>query len=531
MIAKNRIAASSIRSRIWRLATLACGALVVLGLLLTWSLETNREANARVEHTQMVLRALAFYTRQIVDAETGQRGYLLTDQREYLIPYNEVLAKNETRLENLKALITDESEQQKVQRLAKILNGKLHELGETIELFQVGDRAGAMAIVIEGRGRNYTVEFQRLSDEIRDNEVSVLAGHQVQAENVNRNIQVGMIIGGTVAILLILGAAARTIAQIDGPLRDLMLGIAALSDGHLGRRVSVRSRDEIGKMASAFNDMAEHLLAATRARGRIETDLAASNQNLLLEIEERSAAQRRLSKTTDELRRSNEELDSFAYAASHDLKAPLRGIRNLTEWITEDVKDKAGADTIENLVLLRNRVERLEMLLDSLLQHSRVGRVGAAPEDIDIARLIQEIADYIAPRTGFTVTYRGEIPMIHTSKAPLEQVLRNLIGNGLKHHDGNAGTVVVTARDLGSMLEFRVEDDGTGIPLQFHERIFQMFQTLKSRDELEGSGMGLAIVKKSVEGHGGTIRVESAPPRRGTVFIFTWEEDRQALAA
>jgi signal transduction histidine kinase len=253
--------------------------------------------------------------------------------------------------------------------------------------------------------------------------------------------------------------------------------------------------------------------------------------NLMSEIRERSAAQGLLSQSTAELRRSNQELDSFAYAASHDLKAPLRGIRNLTEWIAEDVKDKASADTTENLVLLRSRVDRLDMLLDSLLQHSRVGRVGAAPEDIDIDQLIHEIADYIAARNGFSVTYGGEIPVIHTSKAPLEQVLRNLIGNAIKHHDGDAGTVVVTTRDLGNEIEFRVEDDGAGIPTQFHERIFQMFQTLKSRDDLEGSGMGLAIVKKSVEGHGGTIRVESAPPHRGTAFIFTWEKDRQALAA
>jgi signal transduction histidine kinase len=531
MIAKDRTAASSIRSRIWQLAALACAALVVLGLLLTWSLKRNREANAWVEHTQMVLTALAAYTRQIVDAETGQRGYLLTAKEEYLIPYNKALDQNKIRLEGLKTLITDKGEQQTLQNLDRILNDKLDELANTVNLFQIGDRAGAIAVVNEGSGRRLTVEFERLSEEICDNEVSVLAARQAQAKSMNRNMQVGMVVGGTLAVLLILGAAARTIAQIDGPLRDLMLGIAALADGHLEQRVSVRSRDEIGKVASAFNDMADHLLAANRARERVETDLAASNQNLSLEIKERSAAQGRLSKTTDELRRSNEELDTFAYAASHDLKAPLRGIRSLAEWITEDVKDNAGADTIENLALLRNRVERLDMLLDSLLQHSRVGHAGAVPENIDIARLIKEIADYIAPRTGFTVTYRGEILTLHTSKAPLEQVLRNLIGNGLKHHDGDAGTVVVTARDLGNMMEFRVEDDGAGIPTQFHERIFQMFQTLKSRDEIEGSGMGLAIVKKSVEGHGGTIRVESAPPRRGTAFIFTWEKDRQALAA
>ena len=91
--------------------------------------------------------------------------------------------------------------------------------------------------------------------------------------------------------------------------------------------------------------------------------------------------------------------------------------------------------------------------------------------------------------------------------------------------------MTVSTRDLGSLIEFRVEDDGPGIPLAFHERVFQMFQTLKSRDEIEGSGMGLAIVKKSVEGHGGTIRIECAPAQRGTAFVFTWEKDRQALAA
>jgi methyl-accepting chemotaxis protein len=174
-------------------------------------------------------------------------------------------------------------EQQKVQCLGKILTGRLQELAETIQLFQDDDRTEALAIVIEGRGRRYTVEFKRLSEEISDNEVSVLAARQAQAKSVNRNIQVGMVVGGILALLLILGAATRTIAQIDGPLRDLMLGIAALADGHLERRVGVRSRDEIGKVASAFNEMADRLLAANRAREKVETHLATSNQNLMSE--------------------------------------------------------------------------------------------------------------------------------------------------------------------------------------------------------------------------------------------------------
>jgi signal transduction histidine kinase len=171
------------------------------------------------------------------------------------------------------------------------------------------------------------------------------------------------------------------------------------------------------------------------------------------------------------------------------------------------------------------------MLLDSLLQYSRVGRSGGTAEDVDIAVLVGEIAEYSPPPSGFTVAFRGESPTIRTNKAPLEQVLRNLIANGSKHNDAATGYVVVSARDLGDTIEIRVEDDGPGIPAAFHARIFQMFQTLKSRDEVEGSGMGLAIVKKSVEGQGGTITVESAPPHRGTAFVFTWKKDRLALAA
>jgi signal transduction histidine kinase len=291
--------------------------------------------------------------------------------------------------------------------------------------------------------------------------------------------------------------------------------------------------------------MADDLRDAAAAQQRAAAELAESNANLtaeigdrteaearlarsIAELDDRIAAQARLTRLIADLERSNSELDNFAYGASHDLKAPLRGIRNLTEWITADVKTTASEDTLENLTMLHNRVERLDLLLDSLLEYSRIGRTGGGPETIDSARLVAEIAEYIAPRPGFTVACRGDLPALYTHKASLEQVLRNLIGNGLKHHDRATGTVTVSARDVGDKVEFRVEDDGPGVPKAFHERIFQMFQTLKSRDEMEGSGMGLAIVKKSVEVHAGSISVESTPPGRGTAFVFTWEKTSRA---
>jgi signal transduction histidine kinase len=529
--AKARVIDASMHLRIWQLAALACTTIAVLGLLMALSVERNREANDWVEHTETVLNALADYTREFVDAEAAQRGYLLTRQDAYLAPYEAVRAGNKAKLKQLKALVAGESERRELQRLSQIFGDKLDEIALTVRLMQAGNPAGALAVVREGQRQRYTVEFRRLSGEIADSEAALLDWRQVSAENENRNILFSIAIGGIMAVMLIVVVAQKTIARIEDRAFQLIRGITAVADGHLDRRVASASPDGIGKMATAFNEMADRLLAAKQAREAVEVDLAQSNRELVAEIEERTAVQSDLSLSVTELRRSNEELDNFAYGASHDLKAPLRGIRNLTEWIADDVKGSAAADTIENLALLRNRVDRLDLLLESLLQYSRVGRVGGVAEDVDIAQLIGEIAEYSAPRAGFSVTCRGEFPIIRTHKAPLEQVLRNLISNALKHHDGGTGAVVVSARDLGATIEIRIEDDGPGIPAAFHQKIFQMFQTLKSRDEVEGSGMGLAIVKKSVEGHGGTIRVESAPPQRGTAFVFTWKKDRLALAA
>ena len=530
-VVKSRLADASIRSRIWQLAILACGTLVVLACFFAWSLVRDQESSARVLHNRMTIRALFEYDLILLNLERSQRGYLLTQQEQYLTPYNKALAARDFRLEQVYGLISDKAERRKIDRLSIILQDKVEELALTVKLTKAGNLQGALAVVREGRGIRDTVEFEHLAQEISNSESATLTQQQHTAEVENRDMQIGMGAGGILALLLIIGAASRTVYRINTPLRGLMAVMATVANGDSDARVNVRSHDEIGRVATAFNDMLDQLRAMGRARDGAVADLAGSNRQLQTEVAERTDAQARLFRSVAELRRSNEELDNFAYSASHDLKAPLRGIRNLTQWIADDVKDTAGPDTIENLALLHTRVERLDMLLNSLLQYSRVGRGGGTEEDVDVGRLVREIAEYAPPPSGFTVSFRGASPVFRTDKAPLEQVLCNLMVNGLKHNDAATGHIVVSACDLGDMIEFRVEDDGPGIPAAFHARIFQMFQTLKSRDEVEGSGMGLAIVKKSVEGHGGTIAVESAPPLRGTAFIFTWKKDRLALAA
>lgn len=530
--AEDQVSDALMSRRIWQLSLFACGTLLVLSLLLAWSVERTRQANDWVEHTLTVQRELSGYSRDLVDAETGQRGYLLTGSEADLAPYNRVVADNPARLAQLAQLIVDDGARGELQKLAGIFQKKLAELAQTIALARTGKLPAALGIVRQGTGRTLMVQFRRVANQIGDRESALLASRQAGAASGDRNIQIGIAIGATLAILLILFATERTVWRIEDRARHMMQAIAAMTAGRLDQRVQSDSSDGIGKVAQAFNDMADKMLASREAQAGAEAGLATANRQLLAEVGQRAAAQARLFRSVAELKRSNEELDNFAYSASHDLKAPLRGIRNLAEWIAADIGPGAGGDALENLALLNSRVDRLDLLLESLLQYSRVGRAGAAPEDVDIAVLVREIATYLAPRDGLTVTYRGPVPALRTDKAPLEQVLRNLISNGLKHHDRTAGGVVVSAADLGDCIEFRVEDDGPGIAATYHERIFQMFQTLRSRDEVEGSGMGLAIVKKSVEGHGGKIRVESVPPARGTTFVFTWMKDgRQELAA
>jgi PAS domain S-box-containing protein len=253
---------------------------------------------------------------------------------------------------------------------------------------------------------------------------------------------------------------------------------------------------------------------------------------VIVDISVRRQIEQEKDRQRQELIRSNADLEDFAYIASHDLKAPLRAIEHLAQWIQEDIALTASPETSQNLDLLQGRVSRLQMLLDGLLAYSRIGRVDSPVEDVDIPRLVREIATLLSPRPGFVVTCVGQFPTIRTRYAPIRLVLENLIGNGLKHHDRQEGHITVSARRQpdGSM-EFRVIDDGPGIEARFHDKIFVIFQTLAGRDEVEASGIGLAIVKRQVEGHGGHIRVESAPPVRGATFIFTWKESPRSDVA
>jgi PAS domain S-box-containing protein len=249
-----------------------------------------------------------------------------------------------------------------------------------------------------------------------------------------------------------------------------------------------------------------------------------------IDITDRKQMEFRLAQQAQDLLRSNEELEQFAYVASHDLKAPLRGIENLVSWIEEDLESSLTGDTRTNMDLLKSRVRRLESLLDDLLAYSRAGRADTASDLVDIKELVGELAILVNPPQGFSVVRGETLPTVQTARAPLTHVIQNLISNAIKHHDRPAnGHVWVEAIALPHAIEFTVTDDGPGIPERFRERVFGMFQTLKPRDEVEGSGMGLAIVKKLIERQGGKIWLTEGSAGQGLSVHFTWPQYKREI--
>lgn len=241
---------------------------------------------------------------------------------------------------------------------------------------------------------------------------------------------------------------------------------------------------------------------------------------LALDITSRKLTEQGMKRNAKNLEKLNRELNQFSYIVSHDLKAPLRAVTNLSEWIEEDLKDFDNEETKENLKLMRSRIRRMENLINGILVYSRVSRTAITYEAINVYKLIQEIIGSLSISNKFTIVVSDNLPTIMYPLVNLEQIFSNLLSNAIKYHNKSEGKIEIGHRETPEFYEFWVADDGPGIAPEYHEKVFQIFQTLQARDTVESTGIGLTIVKKIIEERGGKIWIESGVGN-GTKFLFT----------
>ncbi len=244
---------------------------------------------------------------------------------------------------------------------------------------------------------------------------------------------------------------------------------------------------------------------------------------VIVDISERQKAAAVLAAKTAELERSNAELEQFAYVASHDLREPLRMVASYTELLSERYRGKLDERADKYIGYINDGARRMQRLVSDLLALSRVGTQGKPLEPVDSAAVLKNVMRSMTPaiRESHASIQSGSLPVVAADESQLGQLFQNLIGNAIKFRaPDRPSSIIIDARRADGAWIFSVQDNGIGIESQYSERIFQMFQRLHGRDEYEGNGIGLAIAKKIVERHGGSIWLSSAVGE-GTVFYFS----------
>ncbi|MDQ2889438.1 MAG: CHASE3 domain-containing protein [Gemmatimonadota bacterium] len=604
-------------------------ALVILlvGVASLYALRESANAAAAVQHTELVHVQLERTLTTILNAETGQRGYLLTHDTAYLQPYVSARTDAQGELAALRQLTTDNQlQQRRIDSLDLATDAKLVQMNETVVLTQSGQADSALKIMRTGVGAQLTAQIRRLIATMEQTEADLLAKRTASYDSRKTLVVLVSILGSLLAAALSiitmlwlrtgvkqLENAKDTIEEQAHELTDELARSNSLTDRlattneNLQRANTateaaraqfeqlLESTDEglygidadgvctfmnragavglgyeagelIGKNmhdvlhhhhadGSPYNleDCSIYKSVRDRTTERVSEDVFWSKDRRAIPIEytsspiveadrtvgaviafndiaSRKRAERERERLISALARSNTELDQFAYVASHDLKAPLRGIANLSQWIEEDLGDNAPPDVVEKMTLIRGRVQRLELLIDGILQYSRAGRVRSQIEAVDVDALLRDAVELLAPPSETTITIGPGMPTITTERTPLQQVFMNLISNAIKYNRRPGATIDITVKDVGRMYAFSVKDNGPGIEQQYHERIFGIFQTLESRDRVEGTGIGLSVVKKTVELHGGSIHVDSALGE-GATFTFEWPKVAEENAA
>lgn len=444
---------------------IAASALIILiciGGLSYWSQVSNEEDREWVTHTHLVVERLQAIRIDITQAETGQRGYILTGQQRYLESYGTGVDKVGGDIRSLRDLTSDNpGEQEDIKRLKSLIADRLKELADGIEVRkQSGLQAGVDAVTQGNNGELWMEMIATQIGEMRHTEARLLSARLEKAAASTRKMKVLIACGNTLAILIL-----------------LVKGFVI--------------HWEIGK------------------RNLAEENLKESNQ--------------RLERRTEELSETNIELESFAYSVAHDLRAPLRHIAGYSGALIEDYRPRLDAEGVRCLGKIAESARQMGRLVDDLLALSKVGRQELAFRETELGSLVKQVVEDLAPEyAGREVEWQiGELFSAECDPGLMKQVFANLLSNAVKYTRRQEHAVIQVGESMqsGERVIF-VRDNGVGFEMQYADKLFGVFQRLHKARDFEGTGVGLAIVQRIIRKHGGRIWAEAALGH-GATFFFT----------
>ncbi|HMJ04782.1 MAG TPA: CHASE3 domain-containing protein [Chthoniobacterales bacterium] len=460
---------------------LMIAALLTGGWLSSRNLQRLARNEALVVHTHEVLDQVRDVLMTLADAESGQRSYILTGQADYLEGCRAAFAEVASHLDRARALTVDNPVQQtRLARLAPMVSDRLASLQKGIALRDQEGPESGQRYVLAGRGKRQMDSIRRLIAEIEKSEEDLLKIREDESR-----------------------ISHRTAWWTQWMTTALGLGLVVAAYALIVREV------------------------ASRRRGA--EALARANDELEARVEARTVD---LAEAIESLRRSNRELEQFASVASHDLQEPLRKIQAFGDRLQTRCAPELGEQGRDYLTRMLASAGRMRSLIDALLTFSRVTTKAQAFVPVDLAATVADVVSDLEAqmqRTGGRVEI-GPLATLEADPLQMRQLIQNLIGNALKFtRPGEPPAVRIESRLLpaedgaegvGPCCEITVSDNGIGFEEVYLDRIFELFQRLHGRQEFEGTGMGLAICRKIVERHGGTITARSAPDH-GATFLVT----------
>jgi PAS domain S-box-containing protein len=542
----------------------------------------NSEAD--VQHSNAVFVGLERLLALARDAETGQRGYVITGREEYLQPYRSAQPEISAELDNLQSLLkNDAAQEQRLERLRTLLDEKHRELRSVIDVRRAQGFEAAQAIVQNDTGKVFMDHARAIVAEMEGAVAAQLAARQAAARRIrNLAVVVGLASGALTVVLSVsfgylarrmLRVATESAATLFEQKEWLEVTLTSIGDG-------VVATDAAGRIAF-FNRVAQALTGwrAEHAIGRPVEDVVRFEQRddgqaenpgliairerrtvdhssgtllvardgtrthvdasgaptfdsagrlvgsvlVLHDVTEREQAERQLRQRSDELARSNRDLEQFAYVASHDLQEPLRAVAGPLQLLRRRYEGKIDERADEFIGHAVDGATRMQRLIDDLLSYSRVGRLEDPKQPVpvdDVLELALKNLAVVLQETEAHVTHDA-LPTVQGIPTQLTLLFQNLIANAVKFRSKDRQVRIhIGAEPDGDAWRISVADNGIGIAEQYFERIFVIFQRLHTRREYPGTGLGLALCKRIVEHHGGKIWLASKP-EEGTTFFFT----------